>query len=157
MFCSSNVLSIITRIKQICTRWYLVSGFSVHLVFIYSHYSLKWMLSDTCTDYEISVVIISNKYNRSWQVISFLSTLYVITGRAGVRCGCDRVSNGTESISSKSALFAYAATTCTGMDLKLYPQSAQFTYLVSVFITLNHFVVIYYVICFIIMSFINSL
>lgn len=62
------------------------------------------------------------------------------------------MSNGTESISSKSALFAY-----TGMDLKLYPQSAQFTYLVSVFITLNHFVVIYYVICFIIMSFINSL
>lgn len=67
------------------------------------------------------------------------------------------VSNGTESVSSKSALFAYTATACTGMDLKLYPQSAQFTYLVSVFITLTHFVVIYYVICFIIMSFINSL
>jgi len=139
-----------------------LSGFSVRLMLIYSHYSLKWgMLSDICADYEISVVTstqkVINKYNRSWQVISFLSTLYVITGRAGVRCGCDRVSNGTESVSSKSALFAYTATTCTGMDLKLYPQSAQFTYLVSVFITLTHFVVIYYVICFIIMSFINSL
>lgn len=67
------------------------------------------------------------------------------------------VSNGTESISSKSALFAHTATTHTGMDLKSYPQSTQFPYLVSVFITPNHFVVIYYVICFIIMSFINSL
>ena len=67
-----------------------------------------------------------------------------------------RVSNGIESISSKSALFACTTTTHTGMDLKLYPPDHT-VHLVSVFITLNHFVVICYVICFIIMSFINSL
>jgi len=52
------------------------------------------MLANIRMGDEISVVTLTHKkintYNESWQVISFLSILYIIKGSDNVRSGCDQ-------------------------------------------------------------------